>query len=51
VATRKFFSAGEFARRAHSIVAFVGLRKGIKYHINFENPLVTVKATEYTIRG
>lgn len=29
-------------------MAFVGLRKGIKYHINSENPFVTAKAIEPT---
>lgn len=29
-------------------MAFVGLRKGIEYHINSENPFVTEKAIEPT---
>jgi hypothetical protein len=48
VATRKFFPTGQLARWAGSIVAFVGLRKGIKYYINSENPVVTAKAIELT---
>ena len=49
VATGKFFSTGQLARWAGSIVAFVGLREGIKYHINSENPFVTAKAPKPTI--
>jgi len=49
VATGKFFSTGQLARWAGSIVAFVGLREGIKYHINSMNPFVTAKAPKPTI--
>jgi hypothetical protein len=48
VATGKFFSTGQLARWAGSVVAF-GLREGIKYHINSENPFVTEKHPTYTI--
>lgn len=41
VATGKFFSTGQLARWTGSIVAFVGLREGIKYHINSEKPFVS----------
>jgi hypothetical protein len=44
VSTGKLFSTGQLARWAGSIVAFVGLREGIKYHINLENSFVTAKA-------